>query len=147
VLAGNAVLLVALFTGTYLVAMSTGTSTAAWSPWSGDIILVAAGLLFLGLAFLLPLHAGLINLGIHGQFLVGFVAGSLVTRNTALLPGRRRPSRSWRRRRGGPERRVVIAWLKRKFAVHEILSGLLISAALVPIARVFGARRRERRPS
>jgi ABC-type uncharacterized transport system permease subunit len=141
VLVGNAVLLVALFTGTYLVAMGSGASppVPAWSPWSGDIILVAAGLLFLGLGFLLPLHAGLMNLGIHGQFLVGFVAGSLVTRNAALEPWAQACLALLAGAVAGAGAGVVTAWLKRKFAVHEILSGLLLAGALVPIARVFGA--------
>ena len=139
VLAGNAALLVALFTGTYLVAMSVGTRAAAWSPWSGDIILVAAGLLFLGLGFLLPLHAGLINLGIHGQFLVGIVAGSLVTRNEALEPWAQACLALLAGAVAGAGAGVVIAWLKRKLAIHEILSGLLLAGALVPIARVFSS--------
>ena len=78
----NALILIALFVGTHALASGSADLTVgAWSvPWSGDIVLVSAGLLFLGLAFLLPLHGGLLNLGIHAQFLVGFAVGAAISR-------------------------------------------------------------------
>jgi len=137
VLLGNAALLVALFTGSYLIAAAAGSSQG-WPPWSGDIVLAAAGLLFLGLAFLFPLHAGLLNLGIHAQFLAGFVAGSLVARSADIIPGAQGLLGLIAGAGGGLLVGVVMAWLKRKLAIHEILSGLLLAAMLVPVARAFG---------
>jgi general nucleoside transport system permease protein len=128
--------LIALFTGTHLIAISRGNApTGSWMPWSGDVILVAAGLLILGLGFLIPLHAGLMNVAIHAQFLIGFVAGSLITRNEALLPGASAGLALLAGAAAGAGAGVVVAWLKRRFAIHEILSGLLLGAALVPLAR------------
>ena len=135
---GNAVLLVALFAGTHVIVLAaggTGAFATVSAPWTADVILVAAGLLFLGLGFLLPLHAGLINLAIHAQFLAGYSAGALVVRNTALPAGAQAGLGIVAAVLAGSALGAVVGWLKRKFAVHEMLSGLLLSAALVPVAR------------
>jgi simple sugar transport system permease protein len=136
----NAAVLLSLFVGTHLVALAAGAPEgAAWpSPWSGDIVLTAAGLLFLGLGFLLPLHAGLLNVAIQGQFLAGFVAGSLVARLEAFTPGAGGGVALLAGVAAGAGVGVLVAWVKRRFAVHEILSGLLIAGALAPVARSVG---------
>ncbi len=131
----NAVLLLVLFSATHLIQLAGGGGEGPWAPWSGHIVLVAAGLLFLGLGFLLPLHAGLLNLAIHAQFLVGFVAGSLVIGNISIAPGAQAGIALVAGAAAGAGGGIVVAWLKRRFAIHEILSGLLLGAALVPVAR------------
>lgn len=139
-LLANAVLLAGLLLGTHLVAEELGVAPASAlnAPWSGDVILVAAGLLFLGLAFLLPLHAGLLNLAIHGQVLAGFAVGSLVTRYFDLTPGGGASLALAVGAAAGAAVGVVVAWLKRRFAIHEILSGLLIGAAMMCVPRGAG---------
>jgi simple sugar transport system permease protein len=139
-LVANAIVLLALFVGTHLVALAAGESTgAAWpAPWSGDIILTAAGLLFLGLGFLLPLHAGLLNVAIQGQFLAGFIAGSLVARYAPLIPAAGAGVALLAGAAAGALIGIFVAWLKRRFAVHEILSGLLVAGCMVPAALYFG---------
>ena len=139
-LVANAVVLLALFVGTHLVSLAAGQqSGGAWpAPWSGDIILAAAGLLFLGLGFLLPLHAGLLNVAIQGQFLAGFAAGSLVARFAPLEPGAGAGVALVAGMAAGAAVGGAVAWLKKRFAIHEILSGLLLGGALVPIARAVG---------
>ncbi len=132
-LVGNVFVLASLFIGTRLISEQLGAAPASalTAPWSGDVILVAAGLLFLGLAFLLPLHAGLVNFAIHGQVLAGFAVGSLVTRYLALTPGGGASLALAIGAVAGAAVGVVVAWLKRRFAIHEILSGLLIGAAMM----------------
>jgi len=148
VLGANALLLVLLFAEARLVPMVGGGWSSGLAPdaglsfhgiWSGDIVLVATGLLFLGLGFLLPLHAGLLNLAIHGEFLAGFVVGSLLSRSTSLVPSAQAGLGLLAGALAGGLAGLVIAWLKRKFAIHEILSGLLLGAAMIPVAHAFGA--------
>lgn len=139
-LIANALVVVVLFVGTHLISLEVGdTAGIAWSaPWSGDIVLVGAGLLFLGLGFLLPLHAGLLNVAIQGQFLAGFAVGSVVARYAALVPSAQAGLALLAGAAAGALVGVVVAWLKRRFAIHEILSGLLLGGAMVPLALAFG---------
>ena len=132
-LLANAVILASLFVGTHFLARELGAAPASalTAPWSGDIVLVASGLLFLGLAFLLPLHAGLLNLAIHAQFLAGFAAGSLVPRYFDLVPSGEASLALAIGALAGAAVGVIVAWLKRRFAIHEILSGLLLGAAMM----------------
>jgi general nucleoside transport system permease protein len=139
-LVANGLILAVLFVGTRLISEELGAAPASalTAPWSGDIILTAAGLLFLGLAFLLPLHAGLVNLAIHGQVLAGFAVGSLVTRYLDLVPAGSASLALAIGATAGATVGVVVAWLKRRFAIHEILSGLLIGAAMMFVPRGAG---------
>jgi simple sugar transport system permease protein len=139
----NALILIALFVGTHALASGSADLTVgAWSvPWSGDIVLVSAGLLFLGLAFLLPLHGGLLNLGIHAQFLVGFAVGAAISRGGLVDPAGQAALSLIVAALGGALTGVVMAWLKQKFAIHEVLSGLLLSAAAMPIGRALAVNR------
>ncbi len=136
-LLGNALVVLALFAGTHALALgSVDLNPAAWAaPWTGDVVLVSAGLLFLGLAFLLPLHGGLLNLGIHAQFLVGYSVGALIARGGMVDPA----AQAWLALLAGVlaggATGLVMAWLKQKFAIHEVLSGLLLSAAFMPLGR------------
>lgn len=152
VIGANVLLLVLLFAEARLVpiggaagtmggaaGMAPGSGLSLSGIWSSDIVLVATGLLFLGLGFLLPLHAGLLNLAIHGEFLAGFVVGSLLSRNTALVPSAQAGLGLLAGALAGGVAGLVVAWLKRKFAIHEILSGLLLGAAMIPVAHAFGS--------
>jgi general nucleoside transport system permease protein len=135
-IAANVFLLAVLFVGSHLLYIGAGgAASPVGSLWSSDLILVAAGLLFLGLAFLLPLHAGLLNLAIHAQFLAGFAVGSLITRYGAIVPGAQAGLGLLAGALAGAFTGALVAWFKRRFAIHEILSGLLLAAALTPIAR------------
>ncbi|HKW51547.1 MAG TPA: hypothetical protein VJQ53_07430 [Candidatus Eisenbacteria bacterium] len=136
----NVLLLASLVAGTQLLSRELGAGPASplTAPWSGDVILVASGLLFLGLAFLLPLHAGLINLAIHAQFLAGFAAGSLIPRYLDLAPGGEASLALAIGALAGAVVGFVVAWLKRRFAIHEILSGLLLGAAMMFVPRGAG---------
>ena len=89
--AANVIAILTLIAGTQALARgSVPWSAAAWTlPWTGDVVLVTAGLLFLGLAFLTPLHAGLLNLGIHAQFLAGFAVAAAIARAEAIHPAGR----------------------------------------------------------
>ncbi len=135
-IAANVLLLAVLFLGTHLLYVGAG-GTAAPLPalWSSDLILVAAGLLFLGLGFLLPLHAGIMNIAIHAQFLAGFAVGSVIARYAAVVPGAQAGLGLLAGAAAGAFTGVLVAWLKRRFAIHEILSGLMLAAALTPVAR------------
>jgi len=136
----NVAVLASLVVGTQFLSreLGAGPASALTAPWSGDVILVASGLLFLGLAFLLPLHAGLLNLAIHAQFLAGFAAGSLVPQYLDLTPGGEASIALAIGAAAGAAVGIVVAWLKRRFAIHEILSGLLLGAAMVFVPRVAG---------
>ena len=70
----NGAMFLLLALGTQMLARQGAPwDPAAWSaPWSGDVILSLATLLFLGLAIAMPLHTGVLNLGIYAQFLAGF---------------------------------------------------------------------------
>src|SRR5207245_9914396 len=101
----------------------------------GAVILVLATLLFLGLAFTMPLHAGVLNLGIFAQFLAGFSVGALVARSASIDPGARAVLALLAGAGAGALVGAVILWLKWRFAVHEILSGLLLGGAFAPLAQ------------
>jgi ABC-type uncharacterized transport system permease subunit len=139
----NLLVLLLLFAGAY--ALSKGVldfDFSRWTaPWTGDVVLVAAGLLFLGLAFLVPIHGGMINLAIHAQFLAGFGAGALIARMAGLEPGAQAGLGLAAGAAIGALIGLTCAWLRQRFAVHEILSGLLLTAALVPVARVLSMDR------
>lgn len=136
-LVANVLAFAALAIGTQILARgSAGWNPAAWSaPWTGDVILVMAGLLLLGLGFLLPLHAGVLNLGIHAQFLAGFAVAAAIARAGALDPAARAGLALLAGAGAGALAGAAMIWLRRRFAVHEILSGLLLSGAMVPVAR------------
>jgi simple sugar transport system permease protein len=133
----NAVALLVLIVGTQIAARgSLPWSPAAWAtPWSGDIVLVTAGLLFLGLGFLTPLHAGVVNLALYAQFLAGFALATAVTRAAGLDPAVRAGLSLAAGAGAGMLVGALVLWLRRRFAVHEILSGLLLAGALLPLAR------------
>jgi len=132
----NLLVVLALFAGTHALAIGgLELNPSAWSaPWSGDVVLVSAGLLFLGLAFLMPLHAGLLNLAVHAQFLAGFAVGAVIIQNVAIDPRAQAGLCLLCGAVAGAVTGVVVAWLKQRCAIHEILSGLLLSAAFSPLA-------------
>lgn len=137
VLLANVVAFAALAAGTQILARgSTPWNPAAWAaPWSGDVILVTAGLLFLGLGFLLPLHAGVLNLGIYAQFLAGFAVAAAIARAESIDPASRAGLAFLAGAGAGALAGAAMIWLRQRFAVHEVLSGLLLGGAMVPIAR------------
>ncbi len=133
----SAVALLVLVVGTQVLARgSLPWTPSAWAaPWTGDIVLVTAGFLFLGLGFLTPLHGGMINLALYAQFLAGFALATAVTRATAIDPAARAGLSLVAGAGAGAVLGVFVAWVRRRFAVHEILSGLLLAGALLPLAR------------
>ncbi len=133
----NAVALLVLIVGSQVLSRgSLPWSPAAWAtPWSGDIVLVTAGLLFLGLGFLTPLHAGMVNFALYAQFLAGFALATAVTGATAIDPAARAGLALLAGAAAGALAGVLVVWLRRRYAVHEILSGLLLAGALLPLAR------------
>ena len=135
--AANAAAFLLLALGTQILARQASPwDPSAWAaPWTGDVILVLATLLFLGLAFTMPLHAGVVNLGIFAQFLAGFSVAALVARNASIDPGARAGLALLAGAGAGALVGAAILWLKWRFAVHEILSGLLLGGALAPWAR------------
>lgn len=132
----NLLLVILLIAGTHAIARgSLDFDPSAWTaPWTGDVVLVFAGLLFLGLGFLVPLHAGMLNLGIHAEFLAGFSVAALISRS-GVGPGAQAGLGLVAGAAAGAVVGLAIAWLKHRFAIHEILSGLLLGAAFVPLAR------------
>ncbi len=136
-LLANAATFLLLAAGTQLLARQPSAfDPAAWSsPWSGDALLVVVDLLFLGLAFLVPLHGGVLNLGIYAQFLAGFSVASLVATNPSIDPAARAILALLAGAGAGALTGLILIWLKWRFAVHEVLSGLLLGGALVPVAR------------
>lgn len=123
-----------------LARQSTPWNPSAWAaPWGGDVILVTAGLLFLGFGFLVPLHAGVLNLGIQAQFLAGFAVAAAIARLDTIDPIARAGLSLVAGAAAGAAVGAIMIGLRRRFAVHEVLSGLLFSAALVPVARSFSA--------
>ena len=132
---GGAFLLLAV--GTQMIARQEAPwDPAAWAaPWSGDVILTLATLLFLGLSFVMPLHSGVLNLGIYAQFLAGFATAAAVARAQAIDPSARAGLAALAGAGAGALVGAVILGLKWRFAVHEILSGLLLGGALGPVAR------------
>jgi general nucleoside transport system permease protein len=136
-LAANVLAAILLVVGTQALARgSVPWSAAAWSaPWSGDVVLVTAGLLFLGLGFLSPLHAGLLNLGVLAQFLAGFAIAASLARAEALHPAARAGLALLAGSGAGLLVGAAMTWLKQRYAVHEVMSGLLLASALAPLAR------------
>lgn len=137
VVLANAVILLALVAGTHALAVGVlDWNPARWmAAWSGDVVLVAAGLLFLTLAVLMPLHGGLTNLGVHAQFLAGYSVGALIVREAVLGPAAEAGLSLIAGTIAGSAVGVAIAGLRRRFAVHEILSGIAFAALLTPVAR------------
>ena len=139
VVAANALAFLLLVVGTQLLArQSSPWDPSAWAaPWTGDVVLVLATFLFLGLSVTMPLHAGVVNLGVYAQFLAGFAAAAAIAHSSALDPGARVPLGVLAGGGAGALTGVVILWLRERFAVHDILSGLLLGGALAPVARAF----------
>jgi len=135
--AANAAAFLLLALGTQILARQASPwDPSAWAaPWTGDVILVLATLLFVGLAFTMPLHAGVVNLGIFAQFLAGFSVAALVARDASIDPAVRAGLALLAGAGAGALTGALILWLKWRFAVHEILSGLLLGGALAPWAR------------
>lgn len=135
-LAANALAFLVLAAGTQLLArQGTPWDPAAWSsPWSGDVVLVFATLLFLGMAFTMPSHAGVVNLAMYAQFLAGFSVAAAVARSTSIEPAGLAALALLAGAVAGALVGALVLWLKRKFAVHEIVSGLLLGGALAPVA-------------
>jgi simple sugar transport system permease protein len=120
----------------FLARQSSPWDPAAWAaPWTGDVILVMVGLLLLGLGFLMPLHAGVLNLGIYAQFLAGFAVGVVIARAPSIDPAARAGLALLGGAAAGALAGVILLWLRWRFAVHEVLSGLLLAGALAPVAR------------
>ncbi|MGE5175535.1 MAG: ABC transporter permease subunit [Hyphomicrobiales bacterium] len=138
----NLVVTIVLFAGTQAVARGAlDLDPSTWSaPWSGDVVLVFAGLLFLGLGFLVPLHAGMLNLGIHAEFLAGFSVAAMIARS-GIVPGAQAGLGLLAGAVSGALVGYLIAWIKQRFAVHEILTGLVLGASLVPLARALAMER------
>ena len=136
-LLANVAAFVLLAAGTqFLARQAAAWNPAAWAaPWAGDFVFVAAGLLFLGLGFLMPLHAGVLNLGIHAQFLAGFAVAAAIVRTPSIDPAARAGLALAAGAGVGALTGAVMLWLRRRFAVHEVMSGLLLGGAMIPIAR------------
>jgi len=137
-LGANAASFLLLAVGTQAIARGASApwNPAAWAaPWSGDVLLVLVGLLFLGLGFLMPLHAGVLNLGIHAQFLAGFSVAAAIARVPTIGPAARAGLALLAGGAAGALVGAVMIGLRRRFAVHEVLSGLLLGGAMVPVAR------------
>jgi len=135
-IAANAAAFLLLALGTqWLARQASPWDPTAWAaPWTGDVILALATLLFLGLAFTMPLHAGVVNLGIFAQFLAGLSVGAMVARSASIDPGARTVLALLAGAGAGALVGAVILWLKWRFAVHEVLSGLLLGGAIAPWA-------------
>ena len=137
-LLANLAAFILLAVGTQVLARQSSFpwDPSAWSkPWSGDVILVFSTLLLLGMGFTMPLHAGVLNLGIYAQFLAGFTLAAAITRSPSIDPGVRATLALLAGAGAGALVGVLILWLKWRFAVHEVLSGLLLGGALAPAAR------------
>lgn len=139
----NALVLLGLLVGTHALGVGMlDFNPSRWTvPWTGDVVLVAAGLLFLGVAFLTPLHGGMINLGIHAEFLVGYSVGALIVRGGIFGPGLQAGLGLVAGAAAGALVGLGITALRQRFAVHEILSGLLAAALFVPLARALSVDR------
>lgn len=139
----NALVLLALIGGTHALGVGVlDLNPSRWTaPWTGDVVLVGAGLLFLGVAFLMPLHGGMINLGIHAEFLAGYSVGAIIVRGGVFGPGLQAGLGLVAGAAVGALVGFGIAALRQKFAVHEILSGLLGAALFVPLARALSVDR------
>jgi len=135
-LLGNVAVFLLLAAGSQLLApgpVSWDPTTWSWS-WS-EGILVLVNLLFLGLAFVVPLHGGVLNLGVYAEFLAGLTVASVIGSVASIDP----PVRALLAVLGGAMAGALVGslmvWMKRTFAVHEVLSGLLFGGALLPLAR------------
>ena len=139
----NALVLLGLIVGTHALGMGVlDFNMSQWTaPWPGDVVLVGAGLLCLGVAFLVPLHAGVLNLGIHAEFLAGYSVGALIVRGGVFGPGLQAGLGLIAGAFAGALVGLSIAALRQRFAVHEILSGLLGAALFVPLARAVSVDR------
>ena len=136
-LLANAAAFILLAVGTqFLARQSSPWNPAAWAaPWSGDVILVMASLVFLGLGFLMPLQAGVVNLAVLAQLLSGFAVAAAISRVTSIDPAARAFLALLTGAAAGALVGALVSWLKRQFAVHEVMSGLLLGGALTPLAR------------
>ncbi len=136
-LLANVAAFVVLAAGTQILArQSSPWDPSAWSnPWSGDVILVFSTLLLLGMAFAMPLHAGVLNLGIYAQFLAGFSVAAAIARTPAIDPAARAALALLAGAGVGALVGGAMLWLKWRLAVHEVLSGVLLGGALAPAAR------------
>jgi len=133
----NVAAFVLLAAGTqFLARQSSPGNPVAWAAlWTGDFVFVAAGLLFLGLGFLMPLHAGVLNLGIYAQFLAGFAVAAAIVRTPSIEPAARAGLALAAGAGAGALVGTAMLWLRWRFAVHEVTSGLLLGGAMIPIAR------------
>lgn len=133
----NAAAFLLLAVGTQMIARQAAPwDPTAWAaPWSGDVILTLATLLFLGLSFTMPLHSGVLNLGIYAQFLAGFATAAAVSRAGGIDPSARAGLAALAGAGAGALVGAVILGLKWRFAVHEVLSGVLLGGALAKAAR------------
>ncbi len=135
-LAANVLAFLVLAAGTqFLARQSAPWDPSAWSaPWSGDLVLVCATLLFLGMAFTMPFHAGVMNLAMYAQFLAGFAIAAAIARFSSIDPSVRAAVALLAGAGAGALVGALVLWLKWRFALHEIVSGLLLGGALAPIA-------------
>jgi len=135
-LLGNVAVFLLLAAGSQLLApqpVSWDPTTWSWS-WS-EGILVLVNLLFLGLAFLVPLHSGVLNLGLYAEFLAGLSVASVIGGISSIDPPVRALLGVLAGAGAGALVGSLLIWLKWRFAVHEVLSGLLLGGALLPLAR------------
>ena len=139
----NGLVLLALIAGTHAAGVKAlDLDPSRWTaPWTGDVVLVGAGLLFLGIAFLAPLHGGMINLGVHAEFLAGYSVGAVIVRGGIFGPGMQAGLGLVAGAAAGALVGLGLAALRHRFAVHEILGGLMATALLVPIAHALSVDR------
>ena len=133
---GNVAVFLLLAAGSQLLA----PGPVSWDPstWSfswSEGILVLVNLLFLGLAFVVPLHGGVLNLGLYAEFLAGLCVASVIGSIASIDPPVRALLAVLAGAGAGALVGSLMVWLKWRFAVHEVLSGLLLGGALLPLAR------------
>ncbi len=135
-LLGNIVAFLLLAVGTQMLAPSRPAwDLSSWSLSWSEGILVLVNLLFLGLAFLVPLHSGVLNLGLFAQVLAGLSAASAIGGMSSLDPSMRALLGILGGAAAGTLLGLIQIMLKWRFAVHEVLSGLLLGGVLLPLAR------------
>ena len=135
-LLGNVAVFLILAAGTqFLAPEPLAWNPSAWSLSWSEAILVLVNLLFLGLAFLVPLHSGVLNLGVYAQFLAGLSIASWIGSTPSIDPPLRALLAVLAGAGAGALVGIIMVWLKWRFAVHEVLSGLLLGGALLPLAR------------
>jgi simple sugar transport system permease protein len=76
-----------------------------------------------------------VNLAIYPQFLAGFVMAVIVAQLTGVPPAARAGLALLTGAAAGAVLGALVMWLRRRFAVHEVLSGLLLGGAMLPVAR------------